>query len=191
MTVRAHKPEFNFREKITELSGPIPEHRMPGGTIVQQKFGFAPESGGTENETTSTSFVDTAHYYIDITPKFPDSSMFIEFWFNVKNNQMHGAYQYLRVVRKYPGQTGYMANTSGEDATYFWGTAGDSNHIAYQGVSIATLDSPTTTETIRYQVQQKSSTSSVTMRVGENGQNKRMMGRITEIRKGAYMGDVN
>lgn len=191
MVVRAHKPEFNFREKITELSGPLPAYKMPGGTIVQQKFGFAPESGGTENETTSTTFIDTAHYYVDITPKFSDSSMFIEFWFNVKNNQMNAAYQYLRVVRKYPGQTDYLANTSGEDATYFWGTASDSNHIAYQGVSIATLDCPNTTETIRYQVQQRSSTSSVTMRVGENGQNRRMIGRITEIRKGGYMGDIN
>jgi len=191
MAVRAHKPEFNFREKITELSGPLPEHKMPGGSIIQQKFAFAPVSGNTENETTSTSFVDAGKYFIDVTPKFPDSSMFIEFWFNIKNNQMAAGYQYLKVVRKYPDQDGYLSNTSGEDASFFWGTAGDSGHVAYIGVSIATLDNPTTTETIRYQVQQRTSDSSHTMRVGENGQNRRMTARVTEIRKGAYMGDIN
>ena len=39
MTVRISKPEFNLREKITELDyGHVPYQKMPVGSVVQVAF---------------------------------------------------------------------------------------------------------------------------------------------------------
>lgn len=36
MTVRAHKPEFNFREKLKELDCThVPYHKMPAGSVIR------------------------------------------------------------------------------------------------------------------------------------------------------------
>ena len=35
MTLRISKPSFNIREKINEMDGEVPRHKMPAGSIIQ------------------------------------------------------------------------------------------------------------------------------------------------------------
>ena len=56
MTVRVSKPEFNLREKITELDyDRVPIQKMPAGSVVQVKYHFigATETGGSTHSSNS------------------------------------------------------------------------------------------------------------------------------------------
>ena len=71
MTIRAHKPEFNFREKLKELDySHVPYEKMPAGSVIQVKT--LKESNNSHLTTTSSSWV-TMNYEIDFYPKFANS----------------------------------------------------------------------------------------------------------------------
>ena len=54
MTIRVSKPEFNLREKLTELDyGQVPYEKMPAGSVVQVAFNSL---YGRAVVTTSSSF---------------------------------------------------------------------------------------------------------------------------------------
>ena len=108
MTVRITKPEFNLRDKLSELEFfKLPYHKIPDGSVCQRKFHYAPSSGGAENETTNTSFVDASYYQPYFTPRFIDSVIMIEWTTNIKRNiniQMQLGRQGINRPKKKPGK---------------------------------------------------------------------------------------
>ena len=76
MTVRAHKPEFNFREKLKELDyAHVPYHKMPPGSVIQYVTKAYHNTSGTSNTSMTASGKK-----ITIYPKFHDSHIIVKFF---------------------------------------------------------------------------------------------------------------
>ena len=74
MTVRITRPEFNLREKLSELDySRVPYEKMPAGSILQ--VGYAQTK--TQQVTTSQSFINANDMFVDISPRFSTSQMII------------------------------------------------------------------------------------------------------------------
>ena len=75
MTVRAHKPEFNFREKLKELDhSHIPYEKMPHGSIIQSSIFHIP----AEVHFNSQNFV--TGYTHPFKPRCTNSTLVHHFW---------------------------------------------------------------------------------------------------------------
>ena len=185
MTVRVSKPAFNLRNKLTESDyGTIPYHKMPPGTIIQQTFLMGP-TGGAETQTTSTSFTDAGHFQnLRIAPKFIDSLILVEWWFQVKKTRGNQRYHYVRCVRVEEDNSDRQENLDySGNGIMFWGHYdGDDDQVNYMPVSLAEVDAPLSTGMLRYKLMHKVSNSDTTVRLGENGQTRKLFGRATEIR---------
>jgi hypothetical protein len=183
MTVRAHKPEFNFREKLKELDyARVPYEKIAPGAVVQTVFAFAPVSGGSENETTSTSYVDANITKFNFTPIFKNSKILLEWYLQTKTTDSDGAYQYIRARKTIEGAES-DAGTGEGGQLMFQGTISAGNHTMYGPISVALIDTPNTLSTIEYKLQQKRAGDSQTVRIGENGQNSELLCVATEIRQ--------
>ena len=70
MTVRAHKPEFNFREKLKELDySHIPYEKMPFGSVIQHAT-----VDSTSNVSTNTSsYANLSNVTLNFSPKLVTS----------------------------------------------------------------------------------------------------------------------
>ena len=84
MTVRVSKPEFNLREKLTELDyGRVPYHKMPAGSIIQVKqkviTGTYSESVPPGNSGPYGNIVDSE----TISPRFSTSKILIMMNLNI------------------------------------------------------------------------------------------------------------
>ena len=76
MTIRFSKPEFNLREKLSELEfARLPYEKMPSGTVIQHVFNT--NAGTSHLTTTSGTFTDMS-FSVSITPYFTNSLMLIE-----------------------------------------------------------------------------------------------------------------
>ena len=182
MTVRVSKPEFNVREKLSELDySQVPYEKMPDGSVCQRRFYFLPDSGGAENETTSTSFVDASHYIHTFTPRFVDSLIMIEFTTQIKRTRNDARYQYHRLVRVNADGTSTNIEYDGNGLAFEGSNSGNSS-VEYNHKFYREIDAPQTTETITYKLQHKTNNSDTTIRLGENGQNRRLSCTITEIK---------
>jgi hypothetical protein len=73
MTIRAHKPEFNFREKLKELdSAHVPYEKMPPGSVIQVTYGFTiTQVEASMSSETSLGLSAT------ISPKFASSKILV------------------------------------------------------------------------------------------------------------------
>ena len=75
MTVRITEPEFNLREKLTELDyGQVPYEKMPVGSIIQVVSAYK----GDSFSTSSTTFVDITGLSATITPRFLNSKILVQ-----------------------------------------------------------------------------------------------------------------
>ena len=130
MTVRVSKPEFNLREKLTELDySRVPYEKMPAGTIIQ----VVDHKANDHPTTNSTSYSDIAGTFFDIYPKFSTSKIFVSCDFGTEHNGVINGLAF-RVRRKiddgsgtllktqdqfsYPTQTGWGAGAGGVNITY-------------------------------------------------------------------------
>ena len=130
MTVRVSKPEFNLREKLTELDySRVPYEKMPAGTIIQ----VVDHKANDHPTTNSTSYSDIAGTFFDIYPKFSTSKIFVSWDFGTEHNGVINGLAF-RVRRKiddgsgtllktqdqfsYPTQTGWGAGAGGVNITY-------------------------------------------------------------------------
>ena len=193
MTVRITKPEFNLREKLSELEFfKLPYHKIPDGSVCQRRYYFLPDSGGAENETTSTSFADASYFIHTFTPRFVDSLIMIEWTTNIKRNKNDSRYHTIRLVRVNPDDT--STNIEYDNNGLFFEGANNANTLSsqsiYSHIFLREIDAPQTTETITYKLQHKTSNSDTTVRLGENGHNRRLSCTITEIKglAGLYVG---
>ena len=73
MTVRISKPEFNLREKLSELDySRVPYEKMPPGSVIQSTY----RKTSTQSISTSTSWAGT-DVYATIYPRYANSKMLI------------------------------------------------------------------------------------------------------------------
>ena len=182
MTVRVNKPAFDAREKLKELDPLyIPYEKMPAGSVIRQFHLFAPGSGA-ENETSSTTYTDAANYKFKYTPIFASSKIYIQWYLQTKTTDSAGSYQYIRCRKTIDGVES-DAGTSNGGQLMFRGTINLGDHIAYGPASLGLVDTPNTTSTIEYKLQQKVSGDAQTIRLGENGQGNALLAVATEIRQ--------
>ena len=74
MTVIVQKPEFNLREKLSELEfDTLPYEKMPIGSVLQVQYAQTK----TQQVTTSQSFINADDMFVDISPRFASSKMLI------------------------------------------------------------------------------------------------------------------
>ena len=145
MTVRITKPEFNLREKLTELDyDRVPYEKMPAGSIIQVVDHKANDSPTTNSSTyatiTGTSF--------DIYPKLSTSKIFVSWDFGTEaNGALHGIA--FRVYRKINDGTGTLLKT--QDQFTYNAQSGWNN--AAGGVNITYIDTPKSIGKLTYYLQ--------------------------------------
>ena len=167
MTVRVSKPEFNLREKLTELDyGRVPYEKMPAGSIIQTnhvRYGV----GGTSNEfETTSSTYQASPFLVKISPKFSTSIIKIQAAINIKQNT--GA-NYIRVAL-------FKSVDGGDFSNFTGGTTGHglityriaSGGTAWDHVNFMVYDTPNTTSSIIYKLYLSSNDNSQNVRIGEN-----------------------
>ena len=182
MTVRVSKPAFNIREKLKELDSPyISYEKMPPGSVIRQFHLFAPSSSA-ENETADTTYTDAANYKFKYTPIFANSKIYIQWYLQTKTTDTASSYHYVRCRKTIDGVE-YDAGTASDGQLFFRGTISLGNHTAYGPASVGLVDTPNTTSTIEYKLQQKVAGDAQTVRLGENGQSSALLAVATEIRQ--------
>ena len=93
MTVRAHKPEFNFREKLKELDyARLPYEKMPGGSVIQ----VATQRATDAITVSVNSWTVITGMILDFYPKYTDSKV----WINVMSHY------YVQSTNTAPNWTG-------------------------------------------------------------------------------------
>ena len=114
MAVRIEKPQFNLRDKLSELDYSIlPYDKIPPGGIVQCKTIYAPNTTFTTTATDWTTIDhSSANYEIKITPKFLGSLITYEVIFTANLNDDDGYVRYRLVDLNDPrGTTVFHENT--------------------------------------------------------------------------------
>ena len=118
MTVRITKPEFNLREKLTELDyGRVPFQKMPIGSIIQVKnaqrdTSLALTANGDILETTFTPFRSDSRVIIDIRLRAREESGNNAQWFvglkkTLNGNITRPGGHYMMHSRSHPTYSGW------------------------------------------------------------------------------------
>ena len=156
MSIRVSKPAFNLRDKLNELDGKVPLHKMPHGSIIQVK--------NLEYDTIFSSshsgaqYVDVTNFNLDFAPKFSTSEILIEAAVAGGLNDNYGYNFRFRVVRTIDNANGGTINM-GEGSAQYSMTGGynlynsDSSTPYIFGMSKTFMDKPGTTEKINYKIQ--------------------------------------
>ena len=177
MTVRAHKPEFNFREKLKELDySHVPYEKIPDGVAIQTVIEqFQIGGAANEHETTSSSY-QPSYFKVTISPKFVDSIIEVKAAPNHKQNGAT-AYHTVAVYRSIDGGSySYIGDsTSNGQMTIAWDGA-----TIYSIAPILVYDTPNTTLPVTYKLYHRHNAGSYTVRLGENGADEFMS--ATEIK---------
>ena len=145
MTVRITKPEFNLREKLTELDyDRVPFQKMPAGSIIQVKQ----SSFSTYATFNNSSFSAISGFTVDISPRFKSSKILITL--NLLLEIRSASIVAIELTR---GGSSIFTNTGGLRA----------NETANGGyTTYSYLDSPKTIDTLTYGVQTRTSNSDYT-----------------------------
>lgn len=156
MSIRVSKPAFNLRDKLNELDGKVPLHKMPHGSIIQVK--------NLEYDTIFSSnhsgqqYVDVTNFNLDFAPKFKTSEILIEAAVAGGLNDNYGYNFRFRVVRTIDNANAGIVNM-GEGSAQYSMTGGynlynsDSSTPYIFGMSKTFMDKPGTTEKINYKIQ--------------------------------------
>jgi hypothetical protein len=144
MTVRVNKPEFNIREKLSELDYEhVPYEKMPAGSIIQVKQ----SSFNSYATLNNSSFSAISGFTVDISPRFPSSKILITL-----NLLLEARSSSVIAVELTRGGSSIFTNEGGYRGT--------SPHGGY--ISMTYLDSPATTSSVTYGVQTRSSNGNYT-----------------------------
>ena len=94
MTVIIQKPEFNLREKLSELEfGTLPYQKMPSGSVIQ--YVEASHKRMTNRFSTTSSSYQATNYDLTISPRLFNSKILI--YANLSSHANNNAYIYVRV----------------------------------------------------------------------------------------------
>ena len=78
MTVRISKPEFNLREKLTELDyGQVPLQKMPSGSVLQVVFAQTNAEATQNNAATTQTTLFFTNLEATISPRFSTSKILV------------------------------------------------------------------------------------------------------------------
>ena len=145
MTVRISKPEFNLREKLTELDyDRVPYEKMPAGSIIQ----VVDHKANDSPTTTSSTYATITGTSFDIFPKFDTSKIFVSWDFGTEAlNDLHGIA--FRVYRKIDDGTGTLLKT--QDQFSYNDQSGWNNGAG--GVNITYIDTPNSIGKLTYYLQ--------------------------------------
>ena len=154
MTLRIAKPTFNVREKINELEGTVPYHKMPQGSVIQVVQGRLTD----QTESTAGQNVDVdIGLYAYMSPRYRNSKVLVTLDSLPIRMRAASTSVYIMLQRRIGSeqQAGYSnsytwlnhvvtAEYSGvmSDGTY--------NFEYYPGLNY--LDSPGTTELVGYRI---------------------------------------
>ena len=133
MTVRVSKPEFNLREKISELDySRVPYEKMPAGTIIQSASTTITTSlilNAASDSSLLGAYSDTPMTFT-INPKFPNSKLLVNFEFGilVRHGSNNGAIGY-GVKRN--GTRVVASNTNPHEQFADGGLVGFRTHYTY------------------------------------------------------------
>ena len=187
MTVRVSKPEFNLREKLTELDySRVPYEKMPSGSIIQVV------AGETEFRTaTSSNTYQPTDMYATITPRFVSSQIYITLGGDGNNNGS-GNFMYMTYYRHILGQNKDFENLAtngrndGNSTGQNYGFAMLSGHDSRIHVPVAMpfLDSPNTTSQVTYKVYIRRQSNSGTVEFPANDGYQRSRMFLFEIASG-------
>ena len=167
MTIRVSKPEFNLREKLSELDySRVPYEKMPSGSIIQTQFNYYDVGGtGNEFETTSSTFQQSP-FLVKISPKFADSTIKFEAAINIKQND---GSSYVRVaLYKDIDGGGYNYYTGGTVGHGFITFRNNSATTVWDHVNLTAFDRPETTSPITYRLYLSNAGNTQNVRIGEN-----------------------
>ena len=162
MAVRVSKPEFNLREKLSELDfSQVPFQKMPAGSVVQVKYHFidAAATGGSTHNSNSTTYNDTGEYVL-ISPRFSTSKVLVSLGIQIysTNSSHHG---YVAIVRDNNIGTGSHSNNNALfHSSCLWESSGPGQA---GNISQQFLDSPNTTDEVKYSIYVKSDNTSNTV----------------------------
>ena len=149
MVLRVEKESFNIREKINELDGIVPYHKLPPGSVIQVQQGRL--TSQTES-TAATNTRVTLGLEVAITPHFASSKILVTLDSLSMRTRASGTQVAFLVQRRF-GQHGdfvdhwAFAEYSGDGTT----TGGLYNREYYPTCSY--LDSAGTTQEISYRLQ--------------------------------------
>ena len=97
MTVRVSKPEFNLREKLSELDyDRVPYEKMPAGTVIQL---LRHHRGSGQWISTSSSYQLVSNMNASISPKKAGSLIYVEYhiYARVYENNSHRARAHFEI----------------------------------------------------------------------------------------------
>lgn len=142
MTVRAHKPEFNFRAKLKELDyNRVPYEKMPAGSVVQSSLYEMTGRYYISGTSYATIFSHT------MTPKFASSRLIHQFWSKTNmNNSSANTGQDYRITRTDIGDATALIQASWQN--YFNRT--DFSADYYPPIDFTFVDEAQTIEPIIY-----------------------------------------
>tara|TARA_A100001391_G_scaffold51822_1_gene31809 strand:+ start:63 stop:599 length:537 start_codon:yes stop_codon:yes gene_type:complete len=145
MTVRISKPEFNLREKLTELDyDRVPYEKMPAGSIIQ----VVDHKANNSPTTTSSTYAEITGTSFDIYPKFHTSKIFVSWDFGTEaNGALHGIA--FRVYRQIDDGSSTLLKT--QDQFTYNAQSGWNNGAG--GVNITYIDTPNSIGKLTYYLQ--------------------------------------
>ena len=152
MTVRITKPEFNLREKLTELDySRVPYEKMPAGSVVQVVFNSL---YGSAVSTTSASFQNSG-LFVDISPRFVSSKIIVTATIDAQTGNAAGKgieYTFFRNIN--------ADATSSSPSVNLLENASNKNYISYSSADgyiheraiMMAEDNPNTIKRVQYRV---------------------------------------
>ena len=163
MTIRISKPEFNLREKLTELDySRVPYEKMPSGSVVQ--FVQASHLRMTQRFTTASTSYTATNYDLVIAPKSIHNKILI--YANLSSHCTNNHYIYVRVYNITAGR--YVNHDRGvfNDGMYESALGGDSQ---WGMLPVEAVDKPESTLPQTYRLYMRSSNSGGTAYAGWSG----------------------
>jgi len=149
MTVRAHKPAFNVREKLKSLDySHVPYEKMPPGSVIQTKF----ESTTASVTYSGSGYIDTG-MNVRITPKFATSLIVIQIapQYRMSGNYDFGIGFYVRKSVANGAETTILTPATNYE-NYFY-DSDSTTGMDLRGRAIMLVDDyPNTTESINYKL---------------------------------------
>ena len=152
MTVRITKPEFNLREKISELDySRVPYEKMPAGSVVQVAFNSL---YGSAISTTSSSFQDSG-LFVNISPRFTSSKIIVTATIDAQTGNAAGKgveYTFFRNIGADATATSPSVNLleSAPNKNYISYSSAD-GYIHERAIMMAE-DNPNTIKRVQYRV---------------------------------------
>ena len=151
MTVIVQKPEFNLREKLSELEfGTLPYEKMPAGSVIQ--YVEASHKRMTNRFTTTSTSYTATNYDLIISPRLFNSKILI--YANLSSHANNNEYIYVKVFNVTANRYVKFNDGVSNDAMYESAAGGDSQWMM---LPVEAVDVPDTTSPQTYRLYIRSS----------------------------------